>query len=101
MRTELIKTNQDVRVKLQERLSFSDHAKFREMLTAIDREKPLRCVFDMSELVSIDSAGLGMLMIAHQQSTKSGWALSLQGAKGHVKQLLELSCFDKIIPITC
>lgn len=101
MRAELTKTNQEMKVKLHERLAFSDHTKFRELLTSIDREQPTHCVFDLSELISIDSAGLGMLMIAHQQSEKSGWKLSLQAPKGHVKQLLELSRFDKIIPITC
>jgi HptB-dependent secretion and biofilm anti anti-sigma factor len=100
MRIESRKEESAFRVKLQERMSFSDHSIFRDLLTEISRNKAQTAVFDMSELVSIDSAGLGMLMIALEESRKAGWALSLKAPQGHVRKLLELACFDKLIPIT-
>ncbi|MCA0406464.1 MAG: STAS domain-containing protein [Proteobacteria bacterium] len=99
MRIESRKENTSFRVRLQDRMTFSDHGQFRDLLTEITREKAQSAVFDMSELVSIDSAGLGMLMIALEESRKGGWALSLRAPQGHVRKLLELACFDKLIPI--
>lgn len=99
MRIESRKEDQNFRVKLQERMTFSDHSQFRDLLTEISRAKAHSAIFDMSDLVSIDSAGLGMLMIALEESRKGGWALSLRAPQGHVRKLLELACFDKLIPI--
>jgi HptB-dependent secretion and biofilm anti anti-sigma factor len=100
MRIESRKEDSGYRVKLQERMSFSDHSVFRDLLIEISKAKAQNAVFDLSELVSIDSAGLGMLMIALEESRKGGWALSLRSPQGHVRKLLELACFDKLIPIT-
>lgn len=99
MRIESRKDEAGFRVRLQDRMTFSDHGQFRDLLTEITKAKPGNAVFDMSELVSIDSAGLGMLMIALEESRKGGWTLSLRAPQGHVRKLLELACFDKLIPI--
>ncbi len=90
---------EDIEIRLKERLTFSDHARFREVLTLIRKASPKRCVFDLSELVAVDSAALGMLMIAHDQARKEGWALSLRAPQGQVRRILELACFDKILAI--
>lgn len=100
MRIESRKDDTTYRVKLQERMTFSDHGPFRDLLSDIGKAKTQTAVFDLSELVSIDSAGLGMLMIALEESRKNGWSLSLKAPQGHVRKLLELACFDKLIPIT-
>lgn len=100
MRIETSKHDNAMRIKLQDRMSFSDHGLFREVLTSIRAGNPKSCVLDLSELVSVDSAGLGMLMVAHEASKKEGWALSLQAPQPQVLKLLELTCFDKILSIT-
>jgi HptB-dependent secretion and biofilm anti anti-sigma factor len=99
MKVETRKNDREMRIKLQDRMSFSDHGLFREVLANISKVSPSACIFDMSELASIDSAGLGMLMIAHEQAKKAGWALSIEAPQGHVRQLLQLACFDKILTI--
>lgn len=100
MRLETIRQDTTLQVRFQDRMSFSDHGLFRDMLTNIRKAAPKTCIFDLSELVSVDSAGLGMLIIAHEASKKEGWALTLQKPQPHVMKLLELSCFDKILTIT-
>lgn len=100
MRIETSKQDTTIRIKLQDRMSFGDHGLFREVLTTIRHAAPKACVLDLSGLVSVDSAGLGMLMIAHEASKKEGWSLSIQGPQPQVLQLLELTCFDKILTIT-
>lgn len=85
--------------KLSERLSFADHPAFRKLLDDVAAAAPTRCVFDLSELVSIDSAGLGMFIIAIEAAKTGGWSLSLVGATGHVKQLLQLSRMDRLVTV--
>lgn len=100
MRIETRTMDKTVCVKMKERMSFSDHALFRDVLADIRKTTPQSCILDMSELSSIDSAGLGMLMIAHEESKKGGWALTLQAPQQHVRKLLQLACMDKILTIS-
>lgn len=100
MRLDTIKQDTTVQVRFHERMSFSDHGIFREMLTKVRQAGAKSCVFDLSELVSVDSAGLGMLIIAHEAAQKEGWKLTLQKPQPQVMKLLELSSFDKILTIT-
>lgn len=100
MRFEVTSHADNLEIRLKERMSFGDHARFREILSTIHKAAPKRCVFDMSELVSVDSAALGMLMIAHDQASKEGWSLALRAPQQQVKRILELACFDKILAIS-
>lgn len=85
--------------KLSDRMTFSDNPVFRRLLDEINAAQPSRCVFDLSELVAIDSAGLGMLIIAIEAAKTGGWVLVFQGAQGHVKQLLQLSRIDRLVAV--
>ena len=86
-------------VKLSERMTFSDNGSFRSLLDDIVKAGAKKCVFDLSGLASIDSAGLGMFVIALDQGKKQGWTLALRSPKGQVKTLLELAKFDKLLTI--
>lgn len=99
MRIETLSADRTIRVKLLDRMSFGDHPLFRDLLSELRRAKPTACILDMSGLTSIDSAGLGMLMIAHEESKKGGWTLTIQSPPEHVRKLLALACFDKILNI--
>jgi anti-sigma B factor antagonist len=48
-------------------------------------------VVDLSGLESIDSAGLGELVVVHMWIRASGCALKLAGANARIQQLLELT----------
>jgi HptB-dependent secretion and biofilm anti anti-sigma factor len=85
--------------RLADRLSFADHPTFRTLLEDIERATPSTCVLDLSELQSIDSAGLGMFLIALDGAKKGGWSLTLRNAQGHVKSLLQLGRFDKLLQL--
>jgi len=100
MRVEITTLSENVQVRLMERMSFSDHTQFREVLAGIAKTRPKTCVFDLSGLVSVDSAALGMFMVAHDQAQKQGWAMSLRSPQDQVRKVLQLACFDKIIKIS-
>lgn len=86
-------------VSLSERMAFGDHAVFRSLLEAIAAAGVEEVVFDLSELVSIDSAGLGMFMIALESSEKNGWRMRIARPTTAVRQLLQLARIDKMIEV--
>jgi anti-anti-sigma factor len=100
MRVEVVKsTGGHFEAKLTERMAFSDHGAFRSLLQAIANAGAKTCMLDLSGLVAIDSAGLGMFMIARDEARKGGWSLTVRCPAGRVRSLLELSKFDKLITI--
>jgi len=84
---------------ISDRLAFSDHAEFRELVEQVSQSGVKTCVFDLTRLKSIDSSGLGMFMVAQEAGAEKGWRLVLKGAQGHVKDLLKLGKFDKILTL--
>jgi anti-anti-sigma factor len=86
-------------VRMSDRMTFSDHIAFRELLQKVEQSGARSCVLDLSGLISIDSAGLGMLVIAKETAAKQGWSLIVRGPQGHVKALLELGRFERMLTI--
>lgn len=99
MQATITTTDTATRVAFAGRLTFSDHNAYRNLLGEISQLGIQHCIFDLSELVSIDSSGLGMFVVAHEEGKNNGWDLALEGACGHVKTLLELGRFSKILEI--
>lgn len=99
MRIETHQSGAVFNAKLADRMTFADHGPFRSLLEAVTKSGAQHCHIDISDLGSIDSAGLGMFVVAQQEAQRSGWSLVLKGARGHVKQLLELARFDRLITL--
>ncbi len=85
--------------KLADRMSFSDHKTFRTMVEDMSASGAKECTLELTNLTAIDSAGLGMLIIAIEAARTEGVSLTVKGAQGHVKQLLMLAKFDKLVSI--
>ncbi|ESQ92812.1 STAS domain-containing protein [Asticcacaulis benevestitus] len=85
--------------KISDKLTFSDNGLFRKLLGDIQASKAKSCVLDLLELDVIDSSGLGMLMIAHDESKKNAYSLTLINAKGPVRQLLQISKLDCLMNV--
>ena len=99
MRVETI-INADVfEAKLIDQMMFSDHGAFRSLLKNMSQSGAKKCVFNLAGLTSIDSSGLGMFMVALDEARKGHWTLMIKSPQAHVKSLLVLSRFDKLINI--
>jgi|SRR5688572_24445495 HptB-dependent secretion and biofilm anti anti-sigma factor len=85
--------------RLSNSLTFSDNGSFRKLLDEMVASTKTSWVIDLSNLVTVDSAGLGMFIIAQETARKSGRALALRSPAGHVKHLLYLAKMDKLIDI--
>lgn len=83
-----------VTIDLGESLTFNEHRLFRELMDeALQNNKGL--VFRCSSLAYIDSAGLGMLLLAKHETEKYGKKAQLDGVKGQALELLKTVAFDK------
>ncbi len=71
-------------------LQFEDHEKFGQILKSISDNRPSSCIFDLENMTSFDSAGIGMLMIAYQHSTKESWRMTVRNPIRQVRKLLEI-----------
>ena len=94
-------TSQDLTVTLNGALLFSAHQQFRPVLTEhLKREEiPPRVVIDLSRTSQIDSAGLGMLLLARQGALDRQRKLVLRGAHGQVQRMLAVSKFETLFSI--
>lgn len=82
--------------RLKGRFTFADHAAFRIILAALGGPAAKAVAIDLSELEFIDSAGLGMLLLANDTAGKSGTVLSLKGARGQVQKLFAGQKFSAV-----
>ena len=99
MKIETYSRGDHFEVGLSDSLTSADLTTFRELLTEMKQTKCKTAVLDLSKLNWINSAGLGMLILAKETAEKGDLQLVLSSPRGHVKSLLELGRFDKIFTI--
>jgi HptB-dependent secretion and biofilm anti anti-sigma factor len=99
MRIETCSRDDRLEVGLWDSLTSADLSSFREFLSDMKQTKCKTAVLNLSRLNWIDSAGLGMLILAKETAEKAGLQLVLASPKGDVKSLLELGRFDKFFTI--
>ena len=87
-------------VALSGRMTFGDHDRFRELITAFEGPSGHQMVFDLSKVDFVDSSGLGMLLIARDVAESKQLNLTLKAPQKEVRQLMELAKFNRVIPIT-
>jgi len=100
MQANMQLANDTLEVRLGRRLTFEDHERFRTILKEYEGSAAKRLVFDMASLEYIDSAGLGMLLIARERADECNGRLALLSPKGHVAKVLRLSKFDTLMDIS-
>lgn len=88
-----------IEVDMKGRLTFADYSSFRDITQIVTDQKSKSCLFDLTELEFIDSAGLGMLLIARDKVQSMDGNIILKGAHGQVKKMLDLGCFNSLFNI--
>lgn len=81
------------------RLTFVDANTFHEVTDAIRQSEHAQWAFDFSALEFIDSAGLGMLLMARDVVSDLGKRLVVHHAQGQVHKALTLARFQDLIQI--
>ncbi|MBI5121151.1 MAG: STAS domain-containing protein [Rhodospirillales bacterium] len=83
-------------VVLTGRLTFADHNGFRSIIAMFQEPGSRRFVLDLSAVEFIDSAALGMVLLARDTAISKGISLILKGAKGQVRRIMEVAKFNKL-----
>lgn len=79
--------------------TFTDHAPFKQMISEIFSSKGRSVVIDLSKLEFIDSAGLGMLLLARDEAKKSERELILRRPVGQVKRMFGVTKFNSLFNV--
>jgi anti-anti-sigma factor len=78
-------------------ITFSENVAFRQLLKDLADKDFDACIFDLSGVDMVDSAGLGMFLIAKEQADTAEWKLSVRGAQGHVASMLKLTKLSDLL----
>ena len=84
---------------LSEKITFSDLEGFREIIRKMQEASAPENVMDLSGVEFIDSAGLGMLLLAKDEVGKISSRLVLKEPQGQVKRMFDVAQFDKMFDI--
>jgi anti-anti-sigma factor len=83
-------------VILSGKFTFADHTKFRNLLESIRKLSLRQIILHMAEVEFIDSAALGMLLLARDEASKSGKSLLISDVSGQVEKIFKLARFDTL-----
>ncbi len=86
-------------VRLSGAFTFNDHAEFRDILNTIGEIETTQVTFHFYGVDFVDSAALGMLLLARDEAEKHRKRLILSGATGQVRKMFEMARFGSIFSI--
>ena len=96
MNYKTVNLKDGVEIQLSGSFTFRDHDTFFEIVSMIKTGYNKKMVFNFSECDFLDSAALGMLVIAHDEAAAKEVSLSIKGARGKVKDVLYAARFDTL-----
>ncbi|WP_162938085.1 STAS domain-containing protein [Kiloniella sp. EL199] len=88
-----------VSISFRGEFGFSDNPKTQQIIKDVKESSCSGYSIDLSGLESIDSAGLGMLLLINDAAEEGGKNLELCSPTGQVRKMLEISKFSEIISI--
>lgn len=83
-------------VVLSGRLTFVDHARMRDIIDGFKGGAVKTCKLDLAGVEFIDSAAMGMLLLARDTAVASHVHLTLKGARQEIKRLMAVARFDTL-----
>ncbi|MGJ5181940.1 STAS domain-containing protein [Bradyrhizobium oligotrophicum] len=86
-------------VAMSGEFTFTDHIPFKQLVIEIFAAPGDAVVIDLSKLDFIDSAGLGMLLLARDEANKSHRELILRRPVGQVKRMFTVTKFNTLFKV--
>lgn len=83
-------------VEVTGRFTFGDHSSFRKLIEEVRGHESSTLVLNIAGVDFIDSAGLGMLLLARDEGEKTNTTVTLRGAQGQVRRMLAVARFDTL-----
>ncbi len=88
---------QTVVVSLVGQMAFKTRRIYHQALQEAREKSPRRIVVNLEGVTYIDSAGLGLIALAHQQLNLENIHFGIAGARGPVTRILELAQLHKMM----
>lgn len=85
-------------LELRGQITFEADGDFRTILAEWERGGIADCVLNLSAVDYMDSAGLGLLVMANNAAKQAGVTFRLKHPRGQVRELIKISEFHTIIP---
>lgn len=98
MEVHIEESEQSVIVNLAGQLNFKDHPKFNTSLNDLKNKKK-NVVFDLARLEMIDSAGIGMLFLAHKVISNNGASVVIRNPRGQVRRVFDITSIGQEITV--
>jgi HptB-dependent secretion and biofilm anti anti-sigma factor len=92
-------TSSGLVISMQGSFTFKDHQVFRAVLDVLTASDANQQILDLSQVDFLDSAALGMLLIADDEATKARRKLKLRNPSVQIMRLFELSAMDAVFQI--
>ncbi|NDF11986.1 MAG: anti-sigma factor antagonist [Proteobacteria bacterium] len=89
-------SHNELHVQVHEKFTFTDSEWFRNILNTIEQKNVTRLIIDFSATQFIDSAALGMLLLAREELGKRGGGITLLRAQGQVDKIFKISHFHTL-----
>lgn len=86
-------------LSLKGRFTFADNKTFVGLLDNMANQNFSKVVIDLANVEFIDSAALGVLLLARDRCEKSSMILLLRNPTGQVKQMFKISKFNDLFQI--
>ncbi len=88
---------QTATMALRGQFTFADHQNFRDLLKVFESNSEINTlVLDFAGVDFIDSAGLGMMLIAREEAGQRNVKLSLINSQGQVEKMFRVSKFETL-----
>lgn len=85
-----------VEVRFSQRVTFQEHDSFADVLQLLQEGRDKRCVFQLGSTDFVDSAALGMFLLARETAQARGVDIVLKGARGKVRDVMQVARFDTL-----
>lgn len=99
MKYEIRKRPGVTEFRLKGRMEFADHSVFKTLVEAFDAAERSDIIFNLDELDTVDSSGLGMLIIAREEAGRRGLRFALEKPRREVKRVMDLARFERLFEI--
>lgn len=81
------------------RFDFNATREFRDVIEQAIKGTPREVLIDLGSVDYIDSSALGMLLMLRDKAKAAGKEVSLGGARGTVRQVIDIANFGKLFPL--
>lgn len=92
-------TAEGVEITMSGRFTYADHQKFRDLIGEFPSMRGKRLVLDMARVEFVDSAAMGMLLLARETAVSNSINTVIRNPAGKVRSLMQVAHFDKLFTI--